>query len=46
MWGVDTVRSKEFYEQEAAEYGVDVISYRGDSGVYKCKALKKNINKR
>ena len=27
--GADTVRSKELYEQEAAEYGVYVISYRG-----------------
>ena len=42
----DTIRSKELYEQAAAESGVQIKHYRGDNGVYRSSAFKKNIQKR
>ena len=46
LGGIDTVQSKELYELATAEYGVKVIRYRDDNGVYKCKAFNEDIVKR
>ena len=46
LGGSDTVRSKELYEIKAAEHGIQVKSYRGDNGVYKCTAFKDDVTKR
>ena len=46
LYGTDTVRSKDLYEIVTAEYGVEVISYRGDHGVYKYTAFKEDLVKR
>ena len=43
LGAADTIRSKNLYEQEAADVGVRVLSYRGDNGVYKCKEFKEDL---
>ena len=43
---MDTVWSNELYKKEAVEYGVDVVSYTEDNGVYICKSFNEDIIKR
>ena len=43
LGATDTVRSKGLYEQEAADMGVEILSYRGDNGVYKSKKFKDDL---
>ncbi len=43
LGATDTVRSKNLYEQESAEMGVKVSTYRGDNGVYKSKEFKEDL---
>ena len=43
LGATDTVRSKNLYEQEAAEVGVKISSYKGDNGVYKSKEFREDL---
>ena len=41
LGAAETVRAKHSFEREASRYGISILGYRADNGVYKSKAWSK-----
>ena len=45
LGAAETIRAKHDFEREASRFGVSILGYRGDNGVYKSKAFTDDLER-